>query len=72
MPFQSKAQRRKFYALKDEGKMSQATIDKWEKETMDKKLPERKKKKKKKAKKTLSSFAELREVAKKAQDKEGY
>lgn len=40
MPFQSKAQRRKFYALKNEGKMDQATIDEWEKETP-KIIPER-------------------------------
>lgn len=40
MPFQSKAQRRKFYALKAEGKMDQKTIDEWEAETP-KKLPER-------------------------------
>jgi len=39
MPFKSLAQRRKFYALKDEGKMDQATINEWEKETP-KKLPE--------------------------------
>jgi len=42
MPFRSKAQRRKFYALKGEGKMDQATINEWESETTDKKnLPER-------------------------------
>jgi len=41
MPFQSKAQRRKFYALKSQGKMSQATIDKWESETP-KKIPKKK------------------------------
>ena len=40
MPFQSKAQRRKFYALKNEGKMDQATIDEWEKDTP-KNIPER-------------------------------
>jgi len=33
MPFKSKAQRRKFYALKNEGKMDQKTIDEWESET---------------------------------------
>jgi hypothetical protein len=42
MPFKSKAQRRKFYALKSEGKMDQETIDEWESETKNKKkLPER-------------------------------
>jgi len=48
MPFKSKAQRRKFYALKDKGKMSQATIDEWEKATKGKRLPERVKKKRRK------------------------
>ena len=53
MPFKSEAQRRKFYALKKKGKMSQATIDRWEEETKGKKLPKRVKKKspKKKTKK---------------------
>lgn len=45
MPFSSKAQRRKFYALKAQGKMSQKTIDEWEKETPAK-IPERVMKKK--------------------------
>lgn len=40
MPFKSKAQRRKFYALKSQGKMSQSKIDEWEKETP-KHLPEK-------------------------------
>jgi uncharacterized ParB-like nuclease family protein len=40
--FKSKAQRRKFYALKAEGKMDQKTIDEWEADTKNKKkLPER-------------------------------
>lgn len=46
MPFKSEAQRRKFYALKEEGKMSQREINKWEKETP-KDIPERVKAKKK-------------------------
>lgn len=41
MPFKSKAQRRKFYALAEEGKMDKSTIDKWESETPKGKLPER-------------------------------
>lgn len=45
MPFKSKAQRRKFYAEKKKGNISQATIDEFERETP-KKLPERKRKKK--------------------------
>lgn len=40
MPFKSEAQRRKFYELKKQGKMDQATIDEWEKETP-KVLPEK-------------------------------
>lgn len=40
MPFKSKAQRRKFYALKGRGEMSQKTIDEWEAKTPDK-IPER-------------------------------
>lgn len=33
MPFKSKAQRAKFASLVKEGKMSQATFDKWQAET---------------------------------------
>lgn len=40
-PFKSEAQRAKFAQLVKEGKMSQATYDKWESETTDKKLPEK-------------------------------
>ena len=40
MPFKSQAQRRKFYALKREGKMTQSKIDEWEKDTP-KSLPEK-------------------------------
>ena len=41
-PFKSESQRAKFYALKEHGKMSQATIDKWEAETpKGQKLPDR-------------------------------
>lgn len=45
MPFKSKAQRRKFYALKAKGKMAQAEIDEWESHTP-KNISEKKKKKK--------------------------
>ena len=45
MPFKPKAQRRKFYALKSKGKMTQAEIDEWESHTS-KNIPEKKKKKK--------------------------
>jgi len=40
MPFKSQAQRAKFHVLKSQGKMSQATIDEWERDTPAK-LPER-------------------------------
>jgi len=43
MPFKSQAQRRKFYALKSEGKMTQKTIDRWDDETP-KGIPKRLKK----------------------------
>lgn len=54
MPFKSKAQRRKFYALKARGKMTQAQIDEWESKTP-KNIPERKKKKKRSKKTTWAS-----------------
>lgn len=44
MPFESEAQRRKFYAMADRGEISKETVKEWERETGDKKLPERKKK----------------------------
>lgn len=40
MPFKSEAQRRKFYQLKKQGKMSQQKIDEWESETP-KNIPKR-------------------------------
>ncbi len=43
MPFKSKSQRRKFYALKKRGKMSQKKIDEWESKTPSG-IPERVKK----------------------------
>lgn len=41
MPFKSEAQRRKFGELVHQGKMSQSEFDKWNKETGNRKLPER-------------------------------
>jgi len=42
MPFKSKAQRRKFHAMKDRGEISEKTVKRWEKHTpKGKKLPER-------------------------------
>lgn len=42
MPFKSEAQRRKFYELQKQGKMSKKTVDEWEKATpKGDKLPER-------------------------------
>lgn len=46
MPFKSKAQRRKFYAMADRGEISKKTVEKWEEHTKDKNLPKRVKKKK--------------------------
>jgi hypothetical protein len=40
-PFKSQSQRRKFYAMEDKGEISKKTLNKWEKETKKKKLPER-------------------------------
>lgn len=62
MPFKSQAQRAKFQALKEEGKMSQATIDKWEKETPKGKLPKRITPEKAKP---IKSIAQIREKIKK-------
>lgn len=56
MPFKSEAQRRKFYKLVEEGKMSKETLDRWESETpKDKPLPSRINKKK------VRTFDDLRE-----------
>lgn len=53
MPFKSKVQRRKFYAMAARGEISHAKVAEWEKETGKKRLPERvkAKKPKKRAKK---------------------
>ena len=47
MPFKSKAQRRKFYAMAERGEISKATVAEYEKKTGKKRLPERVRKKKK-------------------------
>src|SRR3989304_10190981 len=42
MPFKSKAQRRKFYAMESRGEISKGTVEKWESPPpKGKKLPER-------------------------------
>lgn len=46
MPFKSKAQRRKFYAMAGRGEISKAKVKEWERETGGKTLPERVKKRK--------------------------
>ncbi len=47
MPFKSKAQRAKFYAMAKRREISKATVDKWEAETpKGKRLPAKVKKKK--------------------------
>jgi hypothetical protein len=44
-PFQSEAQRRKFYAMESRGEISKKTLNEWESATPDGKLPERVEKK---------------------------
>lgn len=52
MPFKSKAQRRLFYAKMRRGEISKAEVEKWERETGGRHLPERvRKKAKRKTKK---------------------
>lgn len=41
MPFKSEAQRKKFHQMAKEGLISKSMVDKWEKETPNKPLPER-------------------------------
>ena len=42
MPFKSQAQRRKFYAMADDGEISKKTLNEWEDATpKNKKLPEK-------------------------------
>ena len=45
MPFKSEAQRKKFYQLAKEGKISQQTLKHWEDSTGNMKLPKRVEKK---------------------------
>jgi len=59
MAFKSEAQRAKFYALKEQGKMSQKTIDEFEAKTP-KNIPERVG-----AMKRPKTISELRDIAKK-------
>jgi hypothetical protein len=42
MPYQSAAQRAMFHVLLAQGKLSQATVDEWDKASKGKKLPEHK------------------------------
>jgi len=64
MPFKSEAQRKKFYALYEEGKITKATLDKWESETAGetKKLPERL------HKKQVSHLEKLQELTRNMKD----
>lgn len=41
MPFKSEAQRRKLIQLEKEGKLKKGTVEKWEKETGNTKLPDK-------------------------------
>ena len=52
MPFKSQAQRRKFAELLVKGKISPQTFEEWNRETGDRKLPEKVKPKKSAAKKS--------------------
>ncbi len=54
MPFKSQAQRRKFAQLLVEGKISNQTLEEWNRETGTKKLPERVRSKSKKTSTTKS------------------
>lgn len=41
MPFKSKSQRRKFYAMAQRGEIPRETVREWERKTGNRKLPER-------------------------------
>ena len=41
MPFKSKTQRRKFYAMAQRGEIPRETVREWERKTDNRKLPER-------------------------------
>lgn len=41
MPWKSEAQRRLFYAMASRGEITQETLERWKRETGDRKLPER-------------------------------
>ena len=47
MPFKSEAQRRKFFFLASRGKISKKTLEEFQRETGNRKLPEKIRKKKK-------------------------
>jgi hypothetical protein len=47
MPYKSDAQRKKFHALEQQGKISKKVVDEWDKASEGKKLPEHVTKKKK-------------------------
>ncbi len=58
MPYKSEAQRKKFHALLQEGKISKEVVEEFDKASKGKKLPE------KVGKKKITSIAQLREIAK--------
>ena len=41
MPYKSDAQRRKFHSLLNQGEISKAVVDEWDRSSKGKKLPER-------------------------------
>lgn len=64
MPYKSEAQRKKFHALAEEGKISKKTVAEFDKASKGKKLPERIAPKKVTPPK-IRSFDDIREYAKK-------
>ena len=69
MPFKSQAQRRKFAQLLVEGKISPQTFEEWNRETGDRKLPERAADAKKVAHKAKATRSRARKTKKSAAKK---
>lgn len=70
MPFKSKAQRRKFAELLVEGKISPETFEEWNRETGERKLPERAARTTKKAVRKPKAPSSRRHKAKKGAKKD--
>jgi hypothetical protein len=69
MPFKSQAQRRKFAQLLVEGKISPKTFEEWNRETGDRKLPERAAGAKKAVRKAKAAHRRTRKTKKRAAKK---